>query len=321
MKLLITGGAGFIGAFVAKELLARGHTVVAFDNFDTSLYSQALKRARVAQVIGEHPNFSLITGDILDQATLAAAFAPTPDVVIHLAGLANPGLSMSMREAYFASNVEGTANVLQSMTKAQTSRLVFAGSSSVYNDEVVPFKEESNELSPRSPYGQSKAEAEELITAWQQEQPNRFATILRFFSVYGPWGRPDMAPHLFAQKILRGEVLEVTQEERKRDFTYIDDTVGGIVAAVERPFPLEIINLGRGEPTTLQGLIDALATAAGATPKIKPRPTPPGEMRVTYADISKAERLLDYHPQVSVKEGAQKLIEWFKAHPEFVQEA
>lgn len=315
MQILITGGAGFIGAHLIRALITRGHFVVSVDNFSDFLYSTAFKTDRLNALVPDFPRQQNITGDITDSSLLAKVFAlHTFDLVIHLAALANPGRSITAADEYQRVNVTGTQVLLTAMAASNVPRLIFAGSSSVYNDEVVPFTEDGPPLRPRSPYGQTKAQAEALIAEWQKAQPGRQATILRFFSVYGPWGRPDMAPMIFAQRILSGETISVTQEERKRDFTYIDDIVSGIASAVTTPFPFEIINLGRGEPTTLQEFIAALERAAGKKAVTQPRETPDGEMRITYADITKAHELLGYQPQVSVDQGTAALVDWLKEY-------
>lgn len=314
MNVLVTGGAGFIGAYTTQALLAAGHNVTILDNFSDFLYSPSYKHERIAELLPDLTAENVIVGDITDASVLAAVFNQTKfDLVIHLAALANPGRSLTAADEYQRVNVDGTKQLLAAMTEASVSRLIFAGSSSVYNDEVVPFKEDGGELRPRSPYGQTKAAAEALIASWQSEQPGRQVTIVRFFSVYGPWGRPDMAPMIFAQRVLQSQTINVNQDERKRDFTYIDDTVAGIMQAVDTPFAFEIINLGRGEPTTLHEFIAAVAFAAGKQAITQPRDTPDGEMRITYADITKAKELLGYNPRVSVGEGTQKLVTWLQA--------
>lgn len=315
MNILVTGGAGFIGAYVVRALLEAGHRVSILDNFSEFLYSKEYKEDRVAVLLPGFPAERLWRVDICDPAAVAHVFADSSfDLIIHLAALANPAKSVFDSAAYHQVNVEGTKNLLAAASTAGITRLIFAGSSSVYNDEVVPFKEDTGELRPRSPYGQTKAEAEGVIKAWQQEQQGRQVTILRFFSVYGPWGRPDQVPLIFARRIMAGETIEVTHEERKRDFTYIDDTVAGIMAAIDRPFEYEVINLGRGEPTTLQDFVAAIEAAASKKAVVVPRTTPDGEMRITYADISKARELLGYEPRTSVKEGMATVVQWLKTY-------
>lgn len=315
MTILVTGGAGFIGAYVVRALQAAGHEVTILDNWSEFLYPVAFKRDRVSALLPDFPREKIIDGDVTNAALLRKLLTDTSfDLVLHLAALTNPGKSMAEPKEYWRVNVGGTQTLLAALDRAGISRVIFAGSSSVYNDKVVPFREDGPPLRPRSPYGQTKAEAEKALAAWQVQRPGRSVTILRFFSVYGPWGRPDMAPMIFAQKVLAGEAIEVTTEERQRDFTYIDDTLAGLLAAVERPFSFEIINLGRGEPTTLRRFIAALEAAAQREAHIVPRATPRGEMQITYADIAKARRLLNYQPHISVEAGTRQLVEWLRRY-------
>ena len=313
MKVFITGGAGFIGSHVARALVDRGDDVVLLDNFDDFLYSPDVKDARMKEMFSDEDRPRLIIGDIMDDALLDKIFSEEKfDVVLHLAALANPGKSLDEAERYTTVNTLGTLHVLEAVRRHGVPRVVYAGSSSVYNDEQTPFVESSYPLRPRSPYGASKAAAETYCAMWHDLHDIPI-TILRFFSVYGPWGRPDMAPSIFAESIMNGEVLNVTPD-RKRDFTYISDTVSGILLALDKEFDFEIINLGRGESVDLSEFVSALGKAAGKEPKIEERPTPPGEMRVTSANIDKAKRLLGYDPKVSIDEGAKKLIDWMKTN-------
>lgn len=312
MRVLITGGAGFIGTFTARALLERGDEVVLLDDMNSWLYPAELKEARLAHVLGERRP-KLIVGSIMDQKLLTTLFSDTDfDTVVHLAAIPNPARSLAAAELYTAVNVMGTMYVLEAARQHQVERFIFAGSSSVYNDEQTPFREDVYPLRPRSPYGASKAAAEAYCAAWH-ELYGLSITVLRFFSVYGPWGRPDMAPQLFAQKILNDETLEISQG-RSRDLTYIDDVVSGVVAAIDRQFGFEIFNIGRGEPQSLDALVAALGHAAGKKVRTVPRQAPPGELRITYASIAKAQEMLGYQPRVSIEEGAQRLVEWMKTY-------
>lgn len=311
-NILVTGGAGFIGAHVAKALVARGDTVTTLDDFNGMIYPAEFKRQRW-QTLGAGAR--LVEGSIMDADLLSRLLhAEHFDVVVHLAALPNVSKSYQWPERYEEVNVQGTGNVLRAASETAVNQFIFAGSSSVYNDAQTPFREDHSLGLPPSPYGQSKLAAERLCQQWHEDSGLPI-TVLRFFTVYGPWGRPDMAPLIFARGILAGQPLAVTNEERQRDFTYIDDTVAGILAAIDYPFPWEIINLGRGEPVDLRQLIVALETAAGKKAIIVEREAPPGEMRVTFADISKARRLLHYVPQIPVTEGAQRLVDWRKNSP------
>lgn len=311
MQVLITGGAGFIGAHVARALLDRGEAVTIFDNFNAVLYPSSLKQDRIEQMFAKDKRPRLITGDILDGELLQTVFSREKfDRVLHFAALANPGRSIELAEDYTLTNVNGTLNILEMCRRHDVVQVILASTSSVYDDERAPFREDSYPLRPRSPYGASKVAAEAYCTMWHDVHATPI-TILRFFSVYGPWGRPDMAPMMFADRLLRGETIRVTPD-RKRDFTYIDDVVAGVIATLDRKFSYEVINIGRGQPIDLIDFIHALETATSKQAKIVSRKSPPGEMRVTFANISKAKALLAYEPKISVQEGASKLIQWLK---------
>lgn len=308
-NILVTGGAGFIGAHLTSALVKRGDTVVALDDFNEVIYPAAFKRQRWA-ALGQGAN--LVEGSILDEELLTKLFHNNHfDTVVHLAALPNVSKSYQFPEQYESVNVKGTENILRAASETAVNHLVFAGSSSVYDDKQTPFREDQVLGMPPSPYGLSKLKAEQLCQRWHEET-GLPVTILRFFTVYGPWGRPDMAPLIFARGIVEGKPIQVTKEERQRDFTYVDDTVAGIVAATLHPFPFEIINLGRGEPINLRGLIAAFEAAAGKKAVIEEREAPPGEMQITFADIAKARKLLGYNPHVPVPEGAKRLIDWLK---------
>lgn len=314
MKIFVTGGAGFIGAFVARALVARGDEVVLYDDMNDFLYPSARKQARLEYLFPDRSTRPrLITGNILDERLLQSVFSGGHfDTVLHFAALANPGRSLDHATEYTLVNVLGTVNVLRAAHVHGVVRFIFAGSSSVYNDEVTPFAEDMYPLRPRSPYGASKASAEMFCGMWHELHGLPVA-ILRFFSVYGPWGRPDMAPEIFARQILNDETLTVARD-RKRDLTYIDDAVSGVLLACDRQFGGEIFNLGRGEPHGLSELVVALSEAAGKTPRVQDKPAPAGEMAATYANIDKARRLLGYDPKISIEEGARRLVEWMREY-------
>lgn len=309
-KILITGGAGFIGAHTAVALMKEGHEIVLLDDFNSFLYPAELKHARLAFLF-EKERPKVIAGSILDKKLLHQLFTDEKfDKVIHLAAHPNPGFSVGKGEEYTLVNVLGTMNILEACTDHDAVQLIFAGSSSVYNDEQTPFVESAYPLRPRSPYGASKAAAEVYCQMWS-DLKGLPITVVRFFSVYGPWGRPDMAPFIFAQQVLNDETIFLSKD-RKRDFTYIDDIVQGIVLALEKKFDFEVINLGRGNPVDLRTFIAGIEAASGKKAHMVDREAPPGEMHVTYANIDKAKKLLGYEPKVSVEEGTKKLVEWMK---------
>lgn len=317
-RILITGGAGFIGAFLAKALIKEGEHVVLFDNFDDFLYPASFKQARIEHLFEGEEKPKVIAGDILDRKLLHKVFEDGEfDTVIHLAALANPGRSMEEAAAYTLVNVNGTVNVLEEVARHDIAQLIAAGSSSVYNDEQTPFTENAYPLRPRSPYGASKAAMETYIHLWH-EMHDIQTTIFRFFSVYGPWGRPDMAPMIFTKHVMEEKPLELSVD-RQRDFTYVDDIVAGIMAGLEKRFSFEIINLGYGQPHPIADFVHAIEKASGKKANTTERDAPPGEMHVTFADTSKAKSLLGYEPKISIEEGAAKLVDWYKQYGSLVK--
>ncbi|MBI1833730.1 MAG: GDP-mannose 4,6-dehydratase [Candidatus Andersenbacteria bacterium] len=316
-KILITGGAGFIGSFVAKALVEAGEEVVLLDNFDDFLYPATFKQARIEHLFKKEKRPQVVTGDILDGKLLGDVFTDGQfNAVLHFAALANPGRSMTEAGPYTLVNVNGTVNVLEAVSQHEVPHLIVAGSSSVYDDTQTPFKEDSYPLRPHSPYGASKAAMETYVQLWH-EMHGIPTTIFRFFSVYGPWGRPDMAPMIFTDSVMNEKKLELSTD-RQRDFTYIDDIVSGLMLGLERTLEFEIINLGRGEPHPIEDFVQSIEKAAGKKAIVTSREAPAGEMRVTYADISKAKKLFGYAPKVSVDEGAAKLVDWYKQYGSLV---
>lgn len=310
MRYLITGGAGFIGAQVGARLAARGDEVVVLDDFNDFLYTPTLKRARLNALFADRQP-KVVEGSILDIDLLDRVMRENRiERVLHLAALANPGRSVDAAEEYAKVNVLGTNNVLHAARHNNVQRILYTGSSSIYDDARTPFREDDWQFAPRSPYGASKAAAEMYCIQWHRLYGLPI-TVLRYFSVYGPWGRPDMAPMMLADRILREVPFELTPD-RARDFTYIDDVVEGTLAALEKDFSYEVINIGRGEPVDLVDFVRVLEKAAGKKAQYTRREAPPGEMRMTSADISKARQLLGYAPRVSIEEGVQRLVDWMR---------
>jgi UDP-glucuronate 4-epimerase len=311
MKILVTGGAGFIGSHLSKRLVEAGHQVVIVDDFSDIVYEPALKELRLEHLFSPEQRPTVVVGSIMDPAWLDSVFAQEKfDVVFHLAAHPNTDKSWQHPALYAAVNEIGTINVLDAASRHGIKQFILAGSSSVYNDEQTPFQEDAA-LAPRSPYGASKAAAEMHARTWRSKYPMKMS-ITRFFSVYGPWGRPDMAYLIFAKGILEGKAIQVTAEDRQRDYTYIDDIVDGLLLALEHPFDFEIINLGRGNPVSLNYFVETLEKTIGKKANKKQRTSPPGEMRITYADTTKAQKLLGYQPKVSVEEGIKRLVDWVK---------
>ena len=308
--VLITGAAGFIGSSLSQRLLAEGHSVVGLDSF-TDAYPVARKERNVAALV-EYPGFRLVRGDIRDVGALDAALSgPTPDVIVHLAALAGVRTSLQQPDAYADVNVTGTVRLLEAMRARNLDRLVFASSSSVYGARRdAPFRETDNVDLAASPYAATKRAGELLCATWHHLYGVQ-STCLRFFTVYGPRQRPDMAIHKFARRIRAGHAVPMFGTGASvRDYTYIDDIVAGIVAAIERPLGHVVINLGGGAPVSLSDLVAAIGGVLERPVRIEHLPEQPGDVPLTAADISRARALLDYEPAVSLQDGLRRFAAW-----------
>lgn len=314
MRVLVTGAAGFIGSHVVARLLSRGDAVVALDNFDP-FYDPARKRANLAGLVGD---FRLVEGDLLDPAALASCFgegAGRPDAVIHLAALAGVRPSLAEPARYQRVNVEGTARLVEACLAAGVTRLVFASSSSVYGaNRKVPFAESDRVDDPVSPYAASKRAGELLLRAFVHTSPLAVAA-LRYFTVYGPRQRPEMAIHAFTRALARGETLRIHGDgSSSRDYTYVDDVVDGTLAALDRPRPgLTLYNLGGEHPTRLSDLVAMLARVMGREARVEHGPDMPGDVATTYASVDAARRDLGYAPKVAMEEGLARFVAWYRA--------
>jgi UDP-glucuronate 4-epimerase len=317
MKILVTGAAGFIGSTVAHKLLARGDEVVGLDNFD-AFYARDVKERNLASL--RPPSFSLVEGDLRAPADLERAFTDggaAPDVVVHLAALAGVRPSLADPARYADVNVLGTTRLLEAARARGVTRFVFASSSSVYGaDSEPPFKETDPCLRPLSPYASTKR-AGELMLYTAHHLYGLDATSLRFFTVYGPRQRPDLAIHKFARLILAGKPLALFGDGgTSRDYTWIDDIVDGVVAAIDeqgRGAPgYRIYNLGGSRTTTLLRLVELLSDALGRKPLIQWQPEQPGDMKRTLADLTLVGRALGYAPRVPIEEGIARFAAWVK---------
>lgn len=311
-KILVTGGAGFIGSYTSQALLARGDQVVCLDNFN-DYYSPARKRANVAALMGQ-PGYTLIEGDIRDQDTLEALFAAhQPARIVHIAAMAGVRYSIQHPELYESVNVRGTLNVLEAARRYRVEQVVFASTSSIYGArQQVPFSEEDRVDWPVSPYAATKRACELLAYTYHHLYGLHF-TALRFFTVYGPRGRPDMAPYLFTEAVFKGTELKMFGDgSSSRDYTFVDDIVQGVLAAVDRPLGYEIINLGNHHTVLLRDFIALVEELVGKKARVVPCPMPPGDVPRTCADISKAQRLLGYDPQTSFQEGMARFVDWYR---------
>lgn len=312
MAILVTGGAGFIGSHLARALLERGDSVVAIDNFN-DYYDPAIKRRNAAR-LAEHPAFTLVEADIRDVEAVEALFA-AHDIrrVAHLAAMAGVRESVNQPRLYFEVNLTGTLNLLEAARRHKTDLFVLASTSSVYGETPhLPFEENDTADRPLAAYPASKRAAE-LLAHTYHHLHGMDITALRFFNVYGPAGRPDMMPMRVMNAVLDGSVIPIFNGgDIHRDWTYIDDTVSGVIAALDRPLGYEIINLGVGAPISLREFIDVIETLSGRKLNTRDVPTPPSDPPITYCNNAKARRLLDFDPQTRVHDGLAKTWAWFR---------
>ncbi len=317
-RILITGGAGFIGSHLCDALLARGDDVIALDNFDT-FYNPAVKRENIANA-NTHERFTLIEGDIRNEADAEKAFAPGVDTVVHLAARAGVRPSIENPLLYQDVNVRGTNVLLEACRKARDCRFIFASSSSVYgNNEKIPFAESDNVDAPISPYAATKR-AGELLCHTYHHLYRIPTTCLRFFTVYGPRQRPDLAIHKFTRLIEAGKEIPVFGDgSMMRDFTFIDDIIAGAVRAIDHCRGFNIYNLGESQPVALRDLLAAIERALGKKAAIDRQPMQPGDVDRTYADVTLARRDLDYNPSTDIDTGLAKFVDWFRSQPRIVQ--
>ena len=311
-KILITGGAGFIGSQLAERLLARGDAVHVIDNFNT-YYDPQIKRQNIAQSL-TNENYSLHEIDICDEDILNACFALVkPDVVVHLAARAGVRPSLEDPNLYNRVNVVGSQHILDACREHQPGHLVFASSSSVYGGiEETPFHEDMDIARPISPYAATKRMNELQAHVYSQIYGLN-VSMMRFFTVYGPRQRPDMAIHKFIRFIMDDQPIPMFGDgSTRRDYTYIDDILDGLVKAVDKPFRYEIFNLGEHHTTSLRELIDLVAQAVGKEARIEQQDLQPGDVTITYANIDKARKLLGYDPQITMEEGIRRTVAWFQ---------
>ena len=312
MKALVTGGAGFIGSHLSQALLARDCQVVVLDNFD-DFYDPAIKHSNLRHCL-DHTGFTLIRGDIRDSSVLESLFADSPvDVIVHLAAKAGVRPSIADPIGYYDVNVTGTASLLEAARKFGVPKFIFGSSSSVYgNNKKIPFAESDNVDFPISPYAASK-KAAELLCHTYHHLFGIDITCLRFFTVYGPRQRPDLAIHKFTKLIVAGQPIPVFGDgSMSRDFTYIDDIIAGLLAAVDRCSGFNIYNLGESQPIRLDALIAAIEKALGSKALIDRQPLQPGDVERTFADISLARTQLDYNPSTDLARGLDNFVVWFR---------
>ena len=332
MKILVTGVAGFIGHHLALRLLARGDSVVGIDNMN-NYYDVTLKESRLKR-LAPTPSFRFVKLDLADQPAIHALFATEKfDVVVNLAAQAGVRYSLENPQAYVDSNLVGFANILEGCRHHNIKHLVFASSSSVYGANTkLPFSESDSVDHPISLYAASK-KANELMAHTYASLFGLPCTGLRFFTVYGPWGRPDMALFLFTKAILADEPIKVFNHGNMvRDFTYIDDIVEGVMRVLDRPAapdsswtgaspdpatsfaPYRIFNIGNSTPVELMRYIRAVEAALGKTAKMEMLGMQMGDVRATSADVSRLEAWVGFRPQTKVEEGITKFVAWYRAY-------
>ncbi|HVJ86264.1 MAG TPA: NAD-dependent epimerase [Caulifigura sp.] len=331
-KILVTGSAGFIGFHLARRLTARGDQVIGFDNVN-DYYSVQLKEDRLKQLAAE-PKFTFVRGDLADADAVNSLFKQHAfDAVVNLAAQAGVRYSLTNPQAYITANLVGFTNILEACRHNKTKHLVYASSSSVYGaNTAMPFSIHQNVDHPLSLYAASK-KANELMAHTYSHLYGLPTTGLRFFTVYGPWGRPDMALFIFAKAILEGRPIDVFNEGRmRRDFTYVDDIVEGIVRVTDRiatpnpdwtsdkpdpgtsKAPYRLYNIGNNQPVELMHLITTLEKCLGKTAQKNMLPMQPGDVPATYADVDDLMRDVDFKPATSIETGVAKFVDWYRQY-------
>ena len=314
-KVLLTGAAGFIGAKTAEKLLAQNIEVVGIDNLN-DYYPVDLKRQRLSGL--QHPKFQFHNIDIENKSALVNLFNDHQfDVVFNLAARAGVRYSMENPDIYMSTNAQGTLNILECMRSHKVPKLVLASTSSLYAGQAMPFKEDLAVNTPISPYAASKKAAEVMSYSYHYLY-GIDVSIVRYFTVYGPAGRPDMSPYIFADKLIKGEELPVYGDgNQSRDFTFVDDIADGTILAAKN-VGYEIFNLGGGNnPYTLHNMIALMEQASGKKAKLKHAEPIKADMDVTWADISKAKKILGWQPKIGFEEGIKRLIKWHQANSQF----
>ncbi len=312
ITVLVTGGAGFIGSNLIKELLNQNYRVICVDNFDDA-YSPLFKEEHISSSL-QNENFVLERIDICDFKSLESVFErEKPEYVIHLAAKVDTRDAVNQPYVYIKVNIEGTLNILELSKKYRIKNLVIASSSSVYgNSQRLPWKEDENADRQLSPYGMTKRSVELLAYTYHYNFGMNII-CLRYFNVYGENNRPSMVPYLWAEKILKGETIEISGDgSRQRDYTYVQDVVSGTILAMKKFLGFEIINIGNSRPMSLKELLSVFEKVIGVSAKIKNRPSHHASVEITFADIGKAKELLGWEPVTSIEEGTSKLVLWFR---------
>ena len=311
MSICVTGSAGFIGSTLAESLLKDGVAVVGIDNFND--YYDPSRKRKNTESLKAYPNFTSVELDVRDRDGVFSTLKKyQPKSIAHLAGMAGVRNSVEHPDLYFAVNVMGSQNLMDAAREVGVKNFVFASTSSIYGDtSEIPFCETSPCVTVPQPYAASKRSIELLGYTYHKLYGLSF-TAVRFFTVYGPKGRPDMMPYLLADSISSGRKIPFYGEDMKRDWTFVDDIVAGLKKAIATPLGYEIINLGRGAPVSLGEFIATMESIAGKRANLELRPKPKGDVYITFANITKAQKLLGYEPQVSVREGIESFWQWYE---------
>ncbi len=312
MKIFVTGAAGFIGFHLIQRLLARGDEVIGLDNVN-AYYEPTLKEARL-KILSEHPKFSFIKGDIMDRAILKKGMTGC-DRVVHLAALAGVRYAYDHPEEYVDINIKGFFNVIDEVRLQNIDGLIYASTSSIYGGNTkFPSSEDDMVDNQVSLYGMNKKANENMAHVYHSLYGTK-STGLRFFTVYGPYGRPDMALFMFTEKLLKGEKLPVFNEGKmQRDFTYVDDIVEGLVLSIDKNYPEEIFNLGCGKTEELMDYIRMIEETVGKKAEFEFLPMQKGDALKSAADLTKAKKMLGYEPKTQIKDGVPKFVAWYREY-------
>lgn len=316
-RVVVTGGVGFIGYHLTRALLGRGDHVVVIDDFSDAPYPSERKRRNERDLLQEFPSLRVIHAGITDREAIASAFEGV-DVVFHLAALAGVRPSFAAPARYARVNVEGTAVVFELTRDAGCGKFVFASSSSVYgNATPLPAQEDAAAVVPESPYAATKRASELVVLALCRRSPNMHCPALRFFTVYGPRQRPEMAITMFTRAVLEGKPITVFGDgSMRRDFTHVDDVVRGVLAAAERaPQGVRPYNIGSNAPVDLKTLVRTIGEVTGVEPIVEHASRPIGDVDATYADISRARSELGWEPRVRLREGLETVASWLRTNP------
>lgn len=313
-RVLVTGAAGFIGSHLVQALVGQGHEVTGIDNFDP-FYPRTVKERNLAE-IGARPSFTFRELDLLDVPAIRSLLTPDT-VIVHLAAKAGVRPSLEDPVGYARANVTGTAALVEAARQSRVSRFVFGSSSSVYGDSTpVPFREDAVAIVPVSPYAATKRAGELFLTSVAPIYGFK-AVSLRFFTVYGPRQRPDLAIHSFTRKMVEGRTLTLFGDgTQARDYTYSDDIVAGVLSAIEwtatAPVGVETFNLGGNRSVATEAMVAEIAAALGVKPKIEWAPMQPGDVQQTAADLTKSSAILGYHPKTAFSDGISRFVHWFR---------